>query len=83
MTDSNIPVVNGVALDSLASVGEAMAYLGESYNDGDITVESDRVILVGRSGRGVEHWESLRDSPCITVGRPRSTEDGRIQVIVR
>ena len=63
-TDNNdTPTVNGVELDSVAGVANALSYLDDPYNAGHIAVRSseDRVIIHSR-GAHFGHMEALLQS---------------------
>ena len=63
-TDNNdTPTVNGVELDSVAGVADALAYLDEPYNAGHIAVRSSEdLVIIHSRGACFGHMEALLEA---------------------
>ena len=61
--DDDTPTVNGVELDSVAGVADALAYLNESYNAGHIAVRnSEDLVIIHSRGAHFGHMETLLEA---------------------
>ena len=59
-TKDDTPTVNGVELDSVAGVADALAYLDEPYNAGHIAVRSSEdLVIIHSRGACFGHMEAL------------------------
>ena len=57
------PTVNGVELDSVVGVANALAYLDEPYNAGHISVRnSEDLVIIHSRGAHFDHMESLLEA---------------------
>jgi len=61
--DDDTPTVNGVELDSVAGVADALAYLDETYNVGHIAVRSSEdLVIIHSRGSYFDHMHSLLEA---------------------
>jgi len=61
--DDDTPTVNGVELDSVAGVANALAYLDEPYNAGHIAVRSSEdLVIIHSRGACFGHMEALLEA---------------------
>ena len=62
-TKDDTPTVNGVELDSVAGVADALAYLDETYNVGHITVRSSEdLVIIHSRGPYFGHMDALLEA---------------------
>ena len=57
------PTVNGVELDSVVAVANALSYLDDPYNAGHISVRSsEELVIIHSRGAHFDHMESLLEA---------------------
>lgn len=56
-SESNAPVLNGHALDSLDGVEAALGYLKKTYNDGNLVRRDDGSMIITARGSKFQYME--------------------------
>jgi len=76
-TDGGITRLNGTPLTSLQNAEEALSYLNDDYNRGELHRGDDgRCLVVICRGRSFQHFDLFRKARRLRVSNPRAIEVG-------
>ena len=83
-TKDDTPTVNGVELDSVAGVADALEYLDEPYNAGHIAVRnSEDLVIIHSRGAHFDHMEALLEAQKQGTSAFSQSQSGLITTLIR